>query len=383
MIKEFNTLQYKGYDEFSCIGDKCKHTCCAGWRIDIDANTYKKYKLNSYFSKDIMKNNFIENKDKSVKMKLNENKLCNFLDDKGLCDIHAKLGEDFLCKTCKVYPRGMNLVDGGMEKHIFTSCPPMVEMFIMRDEQISFDSVVKSTELDSMSLKLNIETTKSNYMKYFWDIRMFSISLLQNRDFDIEKRLIILGMFCKKIEETKDIDNIPEIIKQYSKFIQSKDGFGDIDELNIDISKKCNLILGLVPSNLNSNLKELMVNLKELLGDYKLYEKLEKVKFGEFKNDFEYILENYLVNATYSSCMPYSERDSVLDSYIGLVAQYAMIKLYLIGLKKEKIDKESFVSVVSLASRSINHNNYKLEDIIMKCVDEETSLIGLIITLIR
>ena len=31
------------YMEFSCIADKCSHSCCIGWEIDIDSNTMAKY----------------------------------------------------------------------------------------------------------------------------------------------------------------------------------------------------------------------------------------------------------------------------------------------------------------------------------------------------
>ena len=27
------------YNKFSCIADKCRHSCCVGWEIDIDENT--------------------------------------------------------------------------------------------------------------------------------------------------------------------------------------------------------------------------------------------------------------------------------------------------------------------------------------------------------
>ena len=28
---------------FKCIGSECVDTCCAGWDINIDEDTYKKY----------------------------------------------------------------------------------------------------------------------------------------------------------------------------------------------------------------------------------------------------------------------------------------------------------------------------------------------------
>ena len=32
------------YDDFNCIANKCIDSCCVGWNVYIDKNTYKKYK---------------------------------------------------------------------------------------------------------------------------------------------------------------------------------------------------------------------------------------------------------------------------------------------------------------------------------------------------
>ena len=32
------------YKDFVCIADRCKHSCCVGWEIDVDKDTLEKYK---------------------------------------------------------------------------------------------------------------------------------------------------------------------------------------------------------------------------------------------------------------------------------------------------------------------------------------------------
>ena len=32
------------YPAFRCIADKCRHSCCIGWEIDIDTDTREKYR---------------------------------------------------------------------------------------------------------------------------------------------------------------------------------------------------------------------------------------------------------------------------------------------------------------------------------------------------
>ena len=35
------------YDEFSCVADKCRNTCCAGWNIYVDDAIAEKYEKNN------------------------------------------------------------------------------------------------------------------------------------------------------------------------------------------------------------------------------------------------------------------------------------------------------------------------------------------------
>ena len=32
------------YPRFRCIADRCRHTCCVGWEIDIDPGTLAQYR---------------------------------------------------------------------------------------------------------------------------------------------------------------------------------------------------------------------------------------------------------------------------------------------------------------------------------------------------
>ncbi|MBR6653092.1 MAG: hypothetical protein IKL30_07995, partial [Anaerotignum sp.] len=31
------------YTKFQCIADRCRHSCCIGWVIDVDADTLEYY----------------------------------------------------------------------------------------------------------------------------------------------------------------------------------------------------------------------------------------------------------------------------------------------------------------------------------------------------
>ena len=73
------------YKDFVCIADRCRHSCCVGWEIDIDEDTADMYKtLTDGYGKKIKE---------SVAMtdvphfKLEINDRCPHLDASGLCRI--------------------------------------------------------------------------------------------------------------------------------------------------------------------------------------------------------------------------------------------------------------------------------------------------------
>lgn len=44
MKKSIVTLKPQYMNEFQCTGSACSDTCCSGWKVNIDKQTYKKYK---------------------------------------------------------------------------------------------------------------------------------------------------------------------------------------------------------------------------------------------------------------------------------------------------------------------------------------------------
>ena len=108
------------YNDFKCIADKCKNSCCIGWEIDIDDNTYKKYmSLNSPIGEKL-RNNITT--DIPHSFKLRENEKCPFLNENGLCELILTLGEDQLCDICALHPRYRNFYNTRTEIGLGLCC---------------------------------------------------------------------------------------------------------------------------------------------------------------------------------------------------------------------------------------------------------------------
>ena len=107
------------YKEFSCIAGACPDTCCAGWQIVIDEKTQEKYRNYQGSFGNRLKNS-IDWKDGTFQQYHGR---CAFLNEENLCDIHIEAGHDALCRTCRRYPKHVEVYENEREVSLSLSCP--------------------------------------------------------------------------------------------------------------------------------------------------------------------------------------------------------------------------------------------------------------------
>ena len=131
------------YKEFKCIADKCRHSCCLGWEIDVDEDTMKKYEsFHSGYGEEIL--NSIE-RDDVPHFRLLEHDRCPHLDEKGLCKIITELGEGYLCHICREHPRFYNDTPYGKEVGLGMSCEEATRLILSSD---GYANIVEIGEVD-------------------------------------------------------------------------------------------------------------------------------------------------------------------------------------------------------------------------------------------
>ena len=133
----------KYYDDFKCIADKCTHSCCIGWEIDVDETTYARYKKsNNEYAKAVLQS--IDNCG-TPHFKLTCGERCPHLNEQGLCKIIINMGEDFLCDICRAHPRFYNFTNYGEEAGIGMSCPEACRIILNSDDYDEFDVIARGT----------------------------------------------------------------------------------------------------------------------------------------------------------------------------------------------------------------------------------------------
>ena len=108
------------YRDFVCIADKCRHSCCVGWEIDIDEDALDLYqRLEEPWGTRIRQSICTEG---TPHFCLSAEERCPHLAQNGLCHIISDLGEGYLCHICREHPRFYNDTAKGREVGLGMCC---------------------------------------------------------------------------------------------------------------------------------------------------------------------------------------------------------------------------------------------------------------------
>jgi lysine-N-methylase len=348
---------------FKCVIDKCPDSCCrANWQVVIDENTYRKYKKLRPASSDIITKNITRNRvnptsETYAKMKLDKDG-CVFLQSDGLCTLQVQYGEDYLCNVCATYPRVTNLVNGGLEKCTTLSCPEAARLVLQIEHGISFSQYEESVSSRNL-ISTSIDTKEKKWAKkagnYFDEMRGFSFQVLHTREYSLNDRFVLLGLFYEQAENeirAGKAEKIPELIGEISdnvdKYIQyayecmEKDT-KDQGAFYFEILYQ----LGIIPSAEN---KDMIITYKET---YKTFSPLIK--------EYEYMLENYFVNYAFQIVFPLHERYSLFQAYVIFMLHFIMIQnqLFFIAAQLKTLTAEQVILYIQNYSKMIEHKaNY-------------------------
>ena len=386
-----NTFLPKYMVEFKCISSSCTDSCCAGWDINIDEDTYNKYIDSTGQLKELIKGKYIQNKDEHDSfnhgfMVLKDETRCPFLNSNMLCDIHGGVGEENLCITCKSYPRVFNIVDNVYEKSGLPSCIEICTRAFLNKDKMEFIESNENIEEKEIEIRRIIDSEAfdgtESLLQYFWDIRVISINIMQERRFSIEERLNILKDFYEQIEgmcNLQEFDKIEELLEDFN------DEIVKYEELKRITFKESNeFYISLMEDELVKNIRS--VRLKECVNEYKTgilnqrdildeenklneenildqgsiceYFELTPKYFNDIE-EYSYVFENYLVNQIFKDLIPFNKGESLIKSIKVLINSYRIIKAYVIGIAmntSEKITGEQIIRVIQALSKDIEHN---------------------------
>lgn len=360
MSKEISIFKVLNYDKFKCIADKCKFTCCKGWDINIDTNTYNKWTKVNNDSEYLLSNvklKTCENKDMYFINKENH-EACPFLDKQGLCYVVKRHGEEYLSSTCHMFPRIENVFDNRKEFSLSCSCPEVVEIISNMNGKINI-YLEDSTNFENYPLELKIREVLINIIqqenlglqyKLIIGFEML-LSILENESFSREDILL------EEIEKYKDRNYIQNLVSTYKEIRLNIDD--SIEEIN-------NLFLDII-----ENYKEVSMfdNLLSNISSFAEESEIESLsaKWNSYKesfNKYNDLIENCIVSKVLSNCVSNDIEDMII-SYQMIVLDYLLVR-YALFLKycmnEEKLNIEDIKDYIVAFSRIIGNNTEAVKE---------------------
>ena len=173
------------YGSFSCIASACRHSCCVGWDIAVDDDTYEYYKtVGGKLGEKLISS--ISLSDEGACFKTDKDLSCPFLQGDGLCEIICNLGEGALCNICADHPRFRNYFADRTEIGLGLSCEAAAKLILSKVEK------TKLTTLEDDGMNETADEEETALLKY----RNNLISIAQDREFTVEERIENLCDFC-------------------------------------------------------------------------------------------------------------------------------------------------------------------------------------------
>ncbi|MDA5480123.1 flagellin lysine-N-methylase [Yersinia intermedia] len=225
-MKELQIIQPEFVKSFNCIGSDCRDHCCHGWDINLDKNTYRKYKnsQNQSIRNIAVKNITVTRTNPSnwAKIRLKSDGNCPYLDESRLCEVHKRLGSEALSNTCSTYPRSSHKYKTEQFNTLTLSCPEVARLVLFNPHAFTLHEETVQQKQYFNDEKIN---TEGQFIHYYCN----QIVTMPNDNF--EENIYAVHVFmhcCKNIDSTVD-DKLQMIFELYTT-IRSKLQAGDIRE---------------------------------------------------------------------------------------------------------------------------------------------------------
>lgn len=206
------------FPSFSCKMGSCRTACCEGWPVSVSMENY--FRLLGVECKKELRTRLdcgmriVDHPTPEEYARFNPryDGNCPMRKTDGRCGLQCELGEDALPDVCFLYPRGVRAEGGIYECSCANSCEAVAELLFNRTEPIAFSK-------QRLTLRMPPEIKRSSVFETFGreqDIRLYFISVIQNRAYTLPQRFLYLGEVLDRMDnalKTGDTSRVDEILR--------------------------------------------------------------------------------------------------------------------------------------------------------------------------
>lgn len=375
------TLSPKFMTSFNCIGSACEDTCCAGWNVDIDQDTYRKYQgvkdpeLATQFKQSLVKRKDVKDSRHSASIKMSPTGSCPFLDSEKLCSIQKKLGPSFLSATCDVYPRIRSSLNDHYRFSATLSCPEAARLCVGSPDGMEIQELNADADVHKHMLQLFPNPGEGSLSIEDFTRRMVNNvlnDLVKDISLPIETTILVYGFMAQKFLGSEALKNqlAPPSLKTmvaYADDLKKALSGTDFNQANAVLLKlriltKITVVRTYSGGNRFGELVKtasgaIFNNAADFAQATENYQRFLMDKFRPIDAQNPFAMRNYVLNYIFTN-RSFVAGDP-FKAFQELAFRFGVMKLLLIGLagsKDEPLSMANYVTVISAVSRAFDHN---------------------------
>lgn len=361
------------YDDFHCLAEGCRLSCCKGWSITFDKKDYLSLKREKGSAE---LNARLESGVRRIKKGpltgvhygefVMDHIACPLLREDGLCMLQAENGHGALPFVCRSFPRMESYQPSGyFERSLTPACEGVLALLWELPEGLEFRSDPLPRE------KYRTVTSREWLAASFQDIRGQCIDFLQDRRFTLPQRILLMGLALKELTEGEaDVDRwlakaraLPELPGITGYLQEAEPG----QALPLFLSNCIRVLLGMPGigdfQGLQGDLLQgLGVQVQEgtTLATVPTAPYLAaRERYQERFAGREYFMENLMVSLFFELKMPtLTSAEDLWKSYVNFCNLYSIYRFMAVMSCREGAagDRDELFRLLVYASRSLIHD---------------------------
>ena len=360
-----NYLTVDLYHDFTCIADACPNTCCAGWAIRIDNETYEKM-LSNEDKLGIPTDDWIAREDGKCIVKLNRSGQCPLLNENNLCKVVLSLGSSYLSNVCTVYPHIQLRYGNILEGYLTPSCPEVIAR-LMHKDKVYFDFSEhdgSASPYPYAKLYLYESAVRTSITELLYDFCDISLGTRLFIAFRIINEAI---SHCTK--DTPDFRTIKSLIDSFylDGIMISWD-----NQLKYVVSGSSRYhflrqVISLLPDIVTSVTPHKYVNLLDQTVSYFVQTDFEQylkdiASFKEEIKSYHNFYTNYWVYRIFFELISIPDYSKIKDNFIFACIEFCLMQIIALAsyAQNQTLDRNEYIYIISAVSRMEHSSRQKL-----------------------
>lgn len=367
--------------QFRCLGSDCPDTCCAGWRVFIDKETFQAYRRVTHPALKPLLQTHLSQLDRQSYPQHGalglrpDDRHCALHAPDGRCLVQQHLGEDALSDTCYIYPRHVTRYGERFELSLTLSCPEAARLALTQDDAFEFVSTEAGTRPSATS---TVAADRGFDLPAMDEVRALTIQLFQTEGLSNTERLAVLGWLCSQLDAlvaSNTQHQLPTLLRELIDLVESgalQQLVGQLSQQSVLSAHVFSILFASTshPQGKPTRHQALLEQVRQGLGlDAQghaapaAFETAYLRGLGLLQAEGaalpEKVLARYLLNELLRESFPWRAPSAMLH-YRRLLIRFGILRLMLAGLAAahgRALDEMQMVEAVQVFSRLYQHND--------------------------